>query len=117
MLCGRRDERFEERLVLAFLRMPEHADGERSARILDALECPVVGARRLAQAVAEPLEALVVMRLDGGASTDDRRQPGVREHLDAVLAERAGHLAMNLVSETIGEMLFDVASAGDVQYL
>src|SRR5205823_8536429 len=49
--------------IFAGLGMPEDADREPRVRILERLDRPVVGVRRDAQALAEPAEALVVMRL------------------------------------------------------
>jgi hypothetical protein len=44
--------------------MPEHAQREAARGVLERLDRAVVGARGLPQALAEPTEALVVMRLD-----------------------------------------------------
>ena len=46
------------------LRVPEHAEAERPRRILDALDQAVRRDRRRDQAVADPAEALVVVRVD-----------------------------------------------------
>jgi len=57
------DERLEELHVLARLGMPQDAEGETPRRILDRLDGAVVRMRGGAQAVTEPAETLVVMRL------------------------------------------------------
>ena len=49
--------------------------------------------------------------------SDDRGELRVGEHLDAVLAEDAGHGAVHLVVEPVGQVLVDPAAARDVQHL
>ena len=57
-----RDEVREERVVLAGLGVPLDADGEALRRVLDGLERPVRGPRRLDEAVPEARERLMVVR-------------------------------------------------------
>ena len=72
------DERAEERRVLALLRVPEHADGEPLAGILDRLERAVLGPGRLDEPVADAAEALVVVRLDRRPLAEQRAEPALR---------------------------------------
>ena len=67
------DELLEEALVLACLGMPQHAEGEPLVGILEPLDDAVLGPRDLPQPVADPAEALVVVRLDRAARPADAR--------------------------------------------
>ena len=111
------DERAEEGRVLAFLRVPEHADGEALVRILDRLERPVVGPRRLDEPVADRPEALVVVRLDRGALAEQRAEPRPLLHVDLVIGEDARRVLVLLVADDVRQVLDEVAAARDVQHL
>ena len=111
------DERLEERSVLPGLGMPLHAHGEPERRILDRLERPVLGPRGLDQPVAEPSEALVVVRRHVGARSHDRAEPRAVLDLDRMHGELARHLLVDVVPDGLGKVLHEVAAAGDVQEL
>src|SRR3954451_3412734 len=110
-------ERLEQPHVLAGLRVPEHAEREAARRILERLDRPVVGARRPAQPLAEPAEALVVMRLDRRVVADQRAELRLGLDRDVVLGELAGQLLVLLVPDHLGQVLDEVAAESDVQHL
>ena len=112
------DERLEEALVLLHLGMPEDADGEALPGILEPLERAVLGPRRLDEPLPHAADALVVARLDAVvAGAEDLGEPRALLHVDRVLGERAVHFAMALVPDRLGQVLDEVAAAGDVQEL
>ena len=111
------DELLEQAQIVAFLRVPEDSDGEAAGGVLDRLDRVVVGSRADAEALAEPAVALVVVRLDCRSVVDQRAERRVRQHLDAVLGEGAGNLAMALVTDPLGDVLLEVAAERDVQHL
>ena len=94
--------------------MPQDADEERLPGVLHGLDDSVLGPGDLAQAVAEPAETLVMVRLDRAADLAEAR---VRGNADAVLRELAGDGAVLLVPDDVGEVLNEVAAAHDVQHL
>ena len=75
VLASGRDELLEEAQVVAVLRVPEHAERERSVSGLQRLDRPVVGPRDDLEPLAEPAVALVVVRRDLDAVAYDRVQP------------------------------------------
>src|ERR671936_443450 len=115
--AGRGHEPLEECCVLALLRVPEDAEREALRGVIDTLECAVVGPRRLAQALAEPAEALVVVRLHRRALADEGTQPAFRVDADSVVREDAERLAVLLVADDLRQVLDEVAAAGDVEDL
>src|SRR3954468_16804910 len=94
--------------------MPQDADQERLVWILDPLDCAVLGPGDLAEALADSTDALVVMRHDRAVSIADARR-GIDAH--RVLRELAENLAVLLVTHDLGQVLDDVAAAGDVEHL
>ena len=112
------DERLEEALVLFHLGMPQDGDREALVRVLEPLERPVLGPRRLDEPLPHAPHALVVARLHAVvARADDLREPRSVLHLDRVLGERAEHLAVALVTDRLRQVLDEVAAADDVQQL
>src|SRR6478609_2276742 len=65
VLAGFLHEGLEQAVILADLRVPEHAEREAPVGIFQRLERPVVRMRRLAEPLAELPESLVVVRLHG----------------------------------------------------
>jgi hypothetical protein len=88
----------EERFVLAGLGVPEHAEHERTLRILDRLDRPVVGPCDLTQALADPTETLVVVRLDRRVPPDELAEPAAGVDPDIVVAEDAWLLLVAFVA-------------------
>src|SRR5690242_19258733 len=111
------DERLEETQVLTSLGVPEHAEGEAARRIFQRLDGAVVGARGLAQAVAEPAEALVVVRLDRRVVADQPAERRLRLDRDVVVGVLARLLLVLLVADDVRQVLDEVAAEGDIQQL
>ena len=96
-LLGRLDEALEQRQLLGFLgqrlRVPLHAEHELPVlvRILDRLDHPVRRPRDRAQAGAEPLDRLVVERVDPHRAAAGRlREAAVGRDLHLVRRAIAG---------------------------
>ena len=58
-----------------------------------------------------------MMRLDRGALTEQRAEPRSLLDLDLVVGEDARRLLVLLVADDLGQVLDEVAAAGDVQHL
>ena len=99
---GLLDEGREERVVLALLRVPEHAEREAVRRILDRLDRPVLGPGALAQPVADPTEALVVRRLHRRAVAEDRAEPRIALDPHLVVRHHALLMPMAVVADDLG---------------
>src|SRR2546430_1163 len=81
---------------------PEDAGGEPRGRIRERLDRPVVGVRRDAQALAEPAEALVVMRLYRRAvAAEQLTEAGAVVDLDVVVGPRARRVLVLLVADDV----------------
>src|SRR6478735_219632 len=111
------DERLEQPQVLPGLRMPEHAEREAVRGILERLDRAVGGARRLAQTLAEPTEALMVMRLHRRVLAQQPAELRLRIDRNAVLGELARELLVLLVADDVRQVLDEVAAEGDVEHL
>ena len=81
------DQRFEQRALLVelrkILRVPLHAERERQPLVLDRLHDAVAVARRDADPVAEPVDALTVQRVDAAGVLADhagQRRSRLRDH-------------------------------------
>src|SRR6476660_9437742 len=94
--------------------MPEHADDERLAWILETLDGSILGPRDLAQTVPDPAQRLVVMRLDGAVYVRDPRR---RVDAHRVLRELTLDLPVLLVADEVRKVLDDVAAASHIQHL
>src|SRR5947208_14907416 len=92
--------------------MPKHPDQERLLGILDGLDDPVLGPRHLAEPVADPAEALVVVRLDRSVYLCE---PRGRINPHRMLGPLPDHRTVLLVPEDVGQVLDDLAAAHDVQ--
>src|SRR5207244_465582 len=110
-------EGFEERCVLALLRVPEDAESEALRGILDALERAVVRPRRFSQSLAQPPEPLVVVRLDRRSLADQASQPARRVDAHRVIGEDPERLPVLLVAHALRQVLDEVATSRDVQEL
>src|SRR3954447_17079246 len=98
--------------------MPEDADREPPLGILDRLDGAVVGPRHLAQAVADPPEGLMVVRLHvRGLGAHERTE--LRRLVDPyiMVRELPYDRAVLLVPDRVGQVLHEVSAAGDVQHL
>ena len=101
----------------AGLRVPLDADDEAARRILERLERPVVGPRRLHEPVADAPDRLVVVRGHVRLLAHDRGKPRARLHLDGMVRELAGNLLVHVVADLLGQVLDEVAATRDVQEL
>src|SRR5207245_4509024 len=110
------DERLEQRRVLTGLGVPEDADREPLRRVLERLDRPVLGARRLAQAGADAPEALMMVRLHRHTVADERAEPRRRVDLDVVIGEDTGHVLVLLVADDVRHVLHDIAAARHVPH-
>src|SRR6187551_717747 len=108
------DERLEEPQVLAGLGVPEDAEGEATRGVLEPLERAVFRVRRLAQALAEPAEPLVVVRLHRRVVAEQRRQPAFGDELHVVVGVRARGVLVLVVADDVGQVLDEIAAEGDV---
>jgi len=97
--------------------MPEDTDGEAPLRILERLDCAVVGPRDLAEALAETAVALVVVRFHRRVLTEQGADAARRLDPDVVVGELAGRVPMPLVAELVRQVLDEVASERDVEHL
>ena len=108
----------KSRGVLACFGVPEDADREPAA--MDprrASSVPSSAHRDLAQARAEPTEALVVVRLDRRAIAEDRAEPAVALEANVVVGERPGRVLVLLVADDVGQVLNEIAAERDVEHL
>ncbi len=98
--------------------MPLHGDQVVVAVHLDGLHEPVVGARGDVQAVGDPVDALVVVAVDGERPGPDKPgEPGVGIHFHDVLGEDAAADAILLGAERLGQVLVQRAAHRDVDQL
>src|SRR5437667_5662688 len=111
------DERLEELHVLARLRMPEDAESKAPIRGLDRLDRPVHSVCGDSQPLADPAEALVVMRLDRRAVAEQRFQLRSRLERHVVVSEGARRVLVLLVADDLREVLDEIPAARDVQHL
>ena len=96
--------------------MPEHSDGEPLRRVFERLERAVVGPRRLDQALADGPKPWWWCDFTGARSPSSGRG-GCRPHVDLVVGEDRRRLLVFLVADDLGQVLHEVAAAGDVQHL
>src|SRR5204863_5672527 len=89
-----RDERLEELPVLAGFRMPEDAECKAACGVLDSFDRPVVRPGDLAEAFADPAEALMVRRLHGSTVAEHCTELRVVVDPNGVLGERPFDLTM-----------------------
>ena len=73
--AGLGDERLEQALVLLHLGVPQDSQGETHVRVLEPLERPVLGPRRLDEPLPHAPYSLVVARLHLVAPADDLPEP------------------------------------------
>src|SRR5438067_2908978 len=111
------DESLEQALVFARLGMPEDAQREAPRGVFQRFERAVVRARGLAQAFAEPAQALVVVRLHRRvvAEQGGEARPGLER--DVVIRVGAGRVLVLVVADDLGQVLHQVPAEPDVQDL
>src|SRR5688572_12986992 len=97
--------------------MPEHAEREAAGRVFDRLDRPVLRPGSFGEPLAEAAVALMVVALDRRALAEQPLEAAAGLERDLVVAEDAGRVLVLLVADDLGEMLDDVAAAGDVQHL
>ena len=108
------DERGEEARVLAFL--GARGRRPRSASRLERLDGAVLRPRRLAQAVADPAEALVVMGLHRRPVAEDAGRVRLGFTV-VVVGEDAGGVLVVVVADDVRQVLDEIAAARHVQDL
>src|SRR4051812_33940085 len=97
--------------------MPQDAEREPARWILDRLDYPVVGVSGGTQALAEPADPLMVMRLHRRVRPEQRgdSRPFLERHV--VLAELARAVLVLLVADDLREVLDEVAAERNVEHL
>jgi hypothetical protein len=112
---GRRHQRLEDPLVVAFFRVPLHADTELVPLQLDRFHDLILGPRHGEETGADAVDGLVV----GGGHQRGRTEHGPELAGCAYLHLVSGHLhrirLVALVADPVGEMLGEGAAAGDVE--
>src|SRR5512133_3596706 len=97
--------------------MPEHTHGEAPAWILHRFNRPVLGVRRNPQALPDPPDSLVVVRLHRRMVAEQRPEPRSLFQRHVVLGERAGRMPVLLVADDLREVLYEVSPTRDIQHL
>ena len=105
LLPGADERREKAGVVLVFLGMPLHRDGERRARHLDRLDRPVGRAAADREPGSEPRHRLMMVAPDVHAGAD--QLGGARARLDAHLdrAEGARGRLMAVMTDHVGQVL------------
>jgi hypothetical protein len=97
--------------------VPEHAESEALVGILEPLHDAVVGPGDRPQPLADPADALVVVRLHRRVLTEQGAQAALLRDGDAVIREEARLVAVPLVADLLRQVLDEVAPARHVQQL
>src|SRR5580765_3097582 len=97
--------------------MPQDAEREPTSGLLDRLDAPVLGMRGDAQALAEPAETLMVVRLHRLALPEQRPEPRTVLERHVVLRELSRRVLVPLVADDFRQVLDEIAAARDVEHL
>src|SRR6266508_361809 len=117
VLLGLPHELLKEPRIVAGFGMPEHTHREAARRIFDRLQSAVVGPGHLGQALTEPAEALVMVRLDRHTLAEKRADATAALQPDVVVGKRAGRVLVLLVADHVGQVLNEVAAERHVEHL
>ena len=107
----------EEREVLALLRMPEDADGEALAGVLERLDGAVIGPADFPEAVPDSSVPLVVVRFHGRVLSEQTADARFRIEAHAVVGELPRPVLVALVADLLRKVLHEIATARDVEQL
>src|SRR5436190_20019697 len=97
--------------------MPEDADGEAPVWILDRFDRSVLGVRRDTEALSNPPDSLMMVRLHRCTVSEQRPEPRSVLQRHVVVRERAGRVLVLLVTDDLREVLHEISPARDVQHL
>ena len=108
----------EQLRALRALRMPEHAERESLAGILDSLDHPVGRPAGLLQPMADAAERLMVLARDDGPRAEQLGEARSLARADLVHGRVSGAVAVELgPAVPLGQILDDVAAAQHVEQL